>query len=204
MALTLNISLSNKPQKLSLPNQWTLPITILVFVCNRPKAIKNHLQKLLRYRPSVEKFPIIVSQDCDDENVKETIKKFGTDVNYIKHTSSQKARITVLPGHQRFVTYYRIARHYKLGLSYVFDKLNSSTVIITEDDLDIAPDFFEYFSATRHLLDLDETLYCVSAWNDNGKSYLIDMKQRELLYRSDFFPGLGWMMTRSRLCSVIA
>lgn len=64
------------------------------------------------------------------------------------------------------------------------------------DDLDIAPDFFEYFSATRSLLDADKTLYCVSAWNDNGKTYLIDKKQPELLYRSDFFPGLGWMMTK--------
>ncbi|VDN21665.1 unnamed protein product [Gongylonema pulchrum] len=64
------------------------------------------------------------------------------------------------------------------------------------DDLDIAPDFFEYFSATRRLLDIDKTLYCVSAWNDNGKAHLIDLSQPELLYRSDFFPGLGWMMTR--------
>lgn len=37
------------------------------------------------------------------------------------------------------------------------------------DDLDIAPDFFEYFSATRYLLDNDPLLWCVSAWNDNGK-----------------------------------
>lgn len=64
------------------------------------------------------------------------------------------------------------------------------------DDLDIAPDFFEYFQATRPLLDVDKTLYCISAWNDNGKAYLIDRKQPELLYRSDFFPGLGWMMTK--------
>ncbi|VDO40148.1 unnamed protein product [Brugia timori] len=110
--------------------------------------------------------------------------------------NSWSAHFTVIPEHKRYITYYRIARHYKLGLSYVFDKLNYSSVIITEDDLDIAPDFFEYFSATRSLLDADKTLYCISAWNDNGKDYLIDKKQPELLYRSDFFSGLGWMMTR--------
>ncbi|EJW70795.1 hypothetical protein WUBG_18296, partial [Wuchereria bancrofti] len=112
------------------------------------------------------------------------------------HLSSWNAHFTIIPEHKRYITYYRIARHYKLGLSYVFDKLNYSSVIITEDDLDIASDFFEYFSATRSLLDTDKTLYCISAWNDNGKDYLIDKKQPELLYRSDFFSGLGWMMTR--------
>ncbi|OZC06520.1 GNT-I family protein [Onchocerca flexuosa] len=117
----------------------------------------------------------------------------------LQHLSSQKAHIRVIPEHKRYITYYQIARHYKLGLSHVFDKLNHSSVIIIEDDLDIAPDFFEYFSATRPLLDIDKTLYCVSAWNDNGKNYLIDRKQPELLYRSDFFPGLGWMMTKNSL-----
>ncbi|VBB28502.1 unnamed protein product [Acanthocheilonema viteae] len=177
-------------------NRWLQQIAVLVFVCNRPNAIRNHLKKLLRYRPSAQKFPIIVSQDCDDPNVRKVIEKFGTDVMYIKHLNGQSAHFIVRPQQERYITYYQIARHYKLGLSYVFDKLNYSTVIITEDDLDIAPDFFEYFSATRPLLDADKTLYCVSAWNDNGKANLIDKKQPELLYRSDFFPGLGWMMTK--------
>uniref|UniRef100_A0A915PR58 Alpha-1,3-mannosyl-glycoprotein 2-beta-N-acetylglucosaminyltransferase n=1 Tax=Setaria digitata TaxID=48799 RepID=A0A915PR58_9BILA len=175
---------------------WPNPIAVLIFVCNRPKAIENHLKKLLRYRPSAEKFPVVVSQDCDDPSVKEAVEKFGDEVHYVKQISGRKAHITVIPEHKQYITYYRIARHYKLGLSYVFDKLNHSTVIITEDDLDIAPDFFEYFSATRPLLSVDKSLYCVSAWNDNGKPSLIDKKQPELLYRSDFFPGLGWMMTK--------
>lgn len=65
------------------------------------------------------------------------------------------------------------------------------------DDLDIAPDFFEYFSATRWLLDADKTLYCISGWNDNGKVNLVDPSAKSLLYRSDFFPGLGWLMTKN-------
>lgn len=40
----------------------------------------------------------------------------------------------------------------------------------TQDDLEIAPDFFSYFDATAPLLWEDSTLYCVSAWNDNGQS----------------------------------
>lgn len=196
MFATFIPSWKRKFQQLSPEGEWPNSIAILVFVCNRPKAIKNHLQKLLRYRPSREKFPVIISQDCDDVKVKNVVDEFGSEVHYIKHQSGEKAKITVLPGHGRYFSYYKIARHYRLGLSHVFDKLNYSTVIITEDDLDIAPDFFEYFSATRHLLEIDKTLYCVSAWNDNGKPYLIDMNQPELLHRTDFFPGLGWMMTK--------
>ena len=37
----------------------------------------------------------------------------------------------------------------------------------------------------------------MSAWNDNGKAGLVDESHPELLYRTDFFPGLGWMLSRS-------
>jgi len=78
----------------------------------------------------------------------------------------------------------------------VFERFPASrAVIIVEDDLEISPDFFKYFLATYNLLLSDPTLYCVSAWNDNGKQNLIDDQATTLLYRSDFFPGLGWMLT---------
>ncbi|OTF80902.1 Alpha-1,3-mannosyl-glycoprotein, partial [Euroglyphus maynei] len=47
------------------------------------------------------------------------------------------------------------------------------------------------------LLDNDERIYCISAWNDNGKDHLIDHSAISLLYLTDFFPGLGWMLKRS-------
>lgn len=42
------------------------------------------------------------------------------------------------------------------------------------DDLNISPDFYNYFKATYKILKSDPTLYCVSAWNDNGKNGLIE------------------------------
>ncbi len=30
-------------------------------------------------------------------------------------------------------------------------------------------DFFQYFEATNKILKRDRSLFCVSAWNDNGK-----------------------------------
>ncbi|KAK7497760.1 hypothetical protein BaRGS_00010894, partial [Batillaria attramentaria] len=103
----------------------------------------------------------------------------------------------VLPWPQKkFVGYYKIARHYKWALNQIFHTFNYSAVIIVEDDLDVAPDFFEYFAATYQLLHSDPLLWCVSAWNDNGKSNLVS-NEPEKLYRTDFFPGLGWMIERS-------
>ena len=74
--------------------------------------------------------------------------------------------------------------------------INLHQVIIVEDDLEFAPDFFEYFEATLPVLRSDPSLWCVSAWNDNGKRGIIDETKPELLYRTDFFGGLGWMMTK--------
>uniref|UniRef100_A0A1I8AHG8 Alpha-1,3-mannosyl-glycoprotein 2-beta-N-acetylglucosaminyltransferase n=1 Tax=Steinernema glaseri TaxID=37863 RepID=A0A1I8AHG8_9BILA len=176
-------------------SKWSQPIPILVFVCNRAAAIKNHLDKLIKYRPSAELFPIYVSQDCDNEEVAKEVRGFGDQVTYMKHLSGEKAHIVIPPNHGAYVAYYRISRHYKLALQRIFDEFHHSSVVITEDDLDIAPDFFDYFLATRPLLEQDRSLFCVSAWNDNGKLEVIDANGAKLLYRSDFFPGLGWMMT---------
>lgn len=74
-----------------------------------------------------------------------------------------------------------------------------------QDDLEIAPDFFEFFDATSPLLWKDPTIFCISAWNDNGQSgHVADpgfsfshLLFLERLYRSDFFPGLGWMLTKN-------
>jgi alpha-1,3-mannosyl-glycoprotein beta-1,2-N-acetylglucosaminyltransferase len=72
--------------------------------------------------------------------------------------------------------YFKIARHYKWAIDEVFMKHKFQTVILNEDDLNISPDFFSYFEAMEKVLNKDTTLYCVSAWNDNGKTSLINSK----------------------------
>lgn len=75
-------------------------------------------------------------------------------------------------------------------------QVNNTDIICIVDDLDVSPDFFEYFLGTYPLLVKDPSLWCVSAWNDNGKAELVDENSPDLLYRTDFFPGLGWMLRR--------
>lgn len=52
--------------------------------------------------------------------------------------------------------------------------LRGVPVAILSDDLEVAPDFFQYMSAGLRLLQRDPSVWCVSAWNDNGKDGLID------------------------------
>lgn len=49
-----------------------------------------------------------------------------------------------------------------------------SSVVVDIDDLEVAPDFFSYFSSLRHLLEIDSSVWCISAWNDNGKPDNVD------------------------------
>ena len=65
----------------------------------------------------------------------------------------------------------------------MFDKHKYNLTIIVEDDIDVAPDFFSYFDALAPVLLEDKSLFCVSAWNDNGLPTLIDKSRNDLLYR---------------------
>ncbi|KAL3113535.1 hypothetical protein niasHT_013054 [Heterodera trifolii] len=167
-----------------------LQIPVLVIAAKRAKAISNHLRQLTRLRPSPSQFPIIVSQDGDNSDVTDAITKFVQEqqnVQLIHHKYVSASKKTN--------AYIRISQHYKFALNKVFHEMGFKLAIITEDDLDIADDFFSYFSALQHLLFEDPTIWCVSAWNDNGNPAIIDWAGgQHKLWRTDFFPGLGWML----------
>lgn len=168
-------------------------IAILVFSCNRV-TVNRCIDGLLRFRPSKQQFPIIVSQDCMHAATADVIRAYGDQITFIQQPD--QSDIPIPPKEKKFKGYFRIARHYGWALNQTFFSLNYNSAIIVEDDLEVAPDFFEYFLGTHDLLLKDPSLWCVSAWNDNGKAALVDTSHPELLYRTDFFPGLGWMLTR--------
>jgi alpha-1,3-mannosyl-glycoprotein beta-1,2-N-acetylglucosaminyltransferase len=73
--------------------------------------------------------------------------------------------------------------------------LKRGYLVSLTDDMEIAPDFFDYFEAAASLMDRDKTIMAASSWNDNGQKQFVH--DPYALYRSDFFPGLGWMLKRS-------
>ncbi|XP_026155542.1 alpha-1,3-mannosyl-glycoprotein 2-beta-N-acetylglucosaminyltransferase b [Mastacembelus armatus] len=168
-------------------------IPILVIACDRV-TVKRSLDKLIQYRPSPELYPIIVSQDCGHTETAHVIGLYGDQVTHINQPDLSDIRVR--PEHRKFQGYYKISRHYHWALNQVFNTFSHSAVVIVEDDLEVAPDFFEYFQALYPILHSDPTLWCVSAWNDNGRDALVDSSKTELLYRTDFFPGLGWMLLK--------
>ncbi|NXN34574.1 MGAT1 acetylglucosaminyltransferase, partial [Nycticryphes semicollaris] len=175
-----------QPQKAT---ETVLPV--LVLACDR-STVRRCLDKLLRYRPSAQRFPLIVSQDCGHAETAAVIASYGDALTHIRQPDLSD--IPVPPEHRKFQGYYKIARHYRWALGQVFRTYRHRAAIVVEDDLEVAPDFFEYFQAAFPLLLTDPSLWCVSAWNDNGKEQLVDEAQAQLLYRTDFFPGLGWLL----------
>ncbi|VVD02290.1 unnamed protein product [Leptidea sinapis] len=178
-------------------NSVSRPILpVLVIACDRI-TIKRCLDNLVKFRPDKETFPIIISQDCGHNATYQVIKTF-TDadptINVVKQPDLSD--IPLSKPKVKFKGYYKIARHYRFALNYVFNTLGHEAVIIVEDDLDISADFYEYFLGTYPLLLKDPSIWCISAWNDNGKNGLIDLSRPELLHRTDFFPGLGWTLRR--------
>ncbi|GAB1604249.1 alpha-1,3-mannosyl-glycoprotein 2-beta-N-acetylglucosaminyltransferase-like isoform X2 [Argonauta hians] len=174
----------------STPGETVLPV--LMIACDRIQ-VKRSLDQLIKYRKDRFRFPIVVSQDCGHVPTSIVIDQYKDQVTHIKHPDLSDIN---LPWPQtKFQGYYKIARHYRWAINQVLVKLNFSAVIIVEDDLDISPDFYEYFAATYRILRADPNLWCVSAWNDNGKEGMVS-DDSNLLYRTDFFPGLGWMMER--------
>jgi len=164
---------------------------VVMFSCNRP-TVSRAIDAVLRYRPSTTRFPLFVSQDCGDAATAEVINSYADHLTHWFFPNGDSVRPHQF--HLSFGTYYRIAAHYKWALSKVFDEHEFDQVILLEDDMEIAPDFFQYFEATLPLLQSDPSLYCVSSWNDNGRAGQVS--DPHAFYRTDFMPGLGWMMLR--------
>lgn len=166
---------------------------VLVISCKRP-TVRRCLKSLNDTRGDRnERFHIIVSQGCNDKATEKAVTEFTTTgLNITMHTypdSTLKKWAKIKNG------YMRISEHYKAAFTHVFDVEKYKAVIVVEDDLIVSVDFFNYFSDLYPLLVEDEKLWCISAWNDHGQTHLVDTRRADLLYRTDFFPGLGWMLT---------
>ncbi|KAM7283797.1 alpha-1,3-mannosyl-glycoprotein 2-beta-N-acetylglucosaminyltransferase-like [Ixodes scapularis] len=170
-------------------------IAVLVLAYNR-LSVETTLKQLLRYRPPGIWFPIVLSQDGFHEKTAHLLRKYQERHGFqLIHQPDQTELTKGVSAIFNIEGYHRIARHYRWALNMVFNHFNYSAAIVLEDDLDIAPDFFEYFGALMPILRRDPSLFCVSAYNDNGKLQHVSSSP-DMLHRTDFFSGLGWLLTR--------
>lgn len=163
-------------------------IPVVILTCNRATLLKETLASLFRVR-GIQKKNILVIQDGKDEGVMNVVKEHGLDLDQDLPSSRNSLR-----GHMNDGA-ARIATHYKYSLTKAFDVFkNAPAIIIVEDDLLFAPDFLEYFEHVSPILDVDESAFLISAWNDNGYTGKVD--DPYALQRTEFFPGLGWLLPR--------
>jgi len=179
---------------------------LLIFTCKRPKYLKKTLENVLATisQPCGFGCPVIISEDGKHKEIEDVVLSFVKlfEKKEIPLIHIRHQRKSQLKGN----AYQALSKHYGWALSQVFDgnaiSLNArdiqqhsppQRVVILEEDIKVAPDFFSYMESTSSILDHDPTLYAVSAFNDNG--HLENGNPKRLL-RSDFFPGLGWMMNR--------
>lgn len=183
------------------------PSTLLLVVAsNRPQYLQRCLASVVQHHPRKD-VPVLVSEDGNEAAVRLVVDEARTAFLAqlpAEIKENEKAHLEML--HVHFAPpagsyyengYFRLAAHYKWALTQAFAAdVAIQRVIVLEEDLQVAPDFFALFVALAPLLDDPrERLLCVSAFNDNGQAgHVRDAKQ---LYRSDFFPGLGWMLTRA-------
>lgn len=159
-----------------------LPIVILT--CNRPQNLEEAISSLLNAK-GVTKSDITVSQDGSMKEIVDIVKKYG--LRLIQNING--LRIRGEDGGQR------IAKHYKYTLTAMFDLLPTTpAVIIVEDDLLFSPDFYDYMHSVAPVLEVDNSLFIISAWNDNG--FKGKVNEPYGLMRTDYFPGLGWLLPK--------
>ena len=77
----------------------------------------------------------------------------------------------------------------------MFDKSPGAAYgIVLEEDMVVSPDFLTYFLRLAPAMDADPSLFCISAYNDNGLDHLAE--DSTLVYRTEWFVGLGWLIKR--------
>lgn len=161
-------------------------LTCIVVLCNnRPKMLDMTLKSLLSARGVGERGLVIVSQSG---NHKQTTDLLETNYGFL-----ERIRNVEVLNDKRVDN--KIANHFKWTFERVFEYPECNEgVIVIEDDLELSPDFLEYFELTIPVVENDDTLITASLWNDIG--YINNSKDKARILRTNYFPGLGWWLSK--------
>ena len=157
----------------------------------------NYLERSMRSFFAAEEstfFDVIVSLDHQEsipavsELILKISRNFQTPIRLVYKPTVTFFSFSKTRGEQA------VDQHIFSAISRFYDSPSHKYGLLIEDDLQLAPDFLEFAIKGSKLLDADKTLFCLSAWNDNGfTQHATDAKR---VLRSSIFPGLGWMVTR--------
>eukprot|EP01083_Nonionella_stella_P154968 499962_1 len=175
-------------------------IPVLIFCHARHKYLSRTLKSVfaaLHKDNWIDKFAVFISQDGNHKGVQHIIQKYATQQKafWLEFDYSSTSR-QMMKGFEQesWRVYHKISAHYKWALNKMLIDLDYRRVVILEEDMELSPDFFSYFYHLAPLMDMDPSIYCISAWNDYGQKGLV--QDAHALYRTDVFPGLGWMLSQ--------
>ncbi|XP_071522193.1 protein O-linked-mannose beta-1,2-N-acetylglucosaminyltransferase 1-like isoform X2 [Panulirus ornatus] len=159
-------------------------IPTVVVASQRPLCLDRCLRRLTSVSGGHPRLTLVVADGDPDEGlreVRELVSLYG--MKFIGHDAGGN-NVTL-----------RITRHYKKVMESAFSAFpKAREVIILEEDLYVASDFYRFFAQTAPLLEGDHTLYCISAWNDLGQAGAGG--DPALVMRSETMAGLGWLLSR--------
>lgn len=167
----------------------------------RPNRLKRTLASLLEVR-GLDRERTFIVQDGNNAEVSRLVRSVGLRLVRLPLASeAERARDAreveqgVADTSEVGLKGARIAKAYGRALSHAFDRLtDDEAVVVVEDDLLFSADLMEFFLAGFHVMSHDPTIWCVSAWNDNGFGGLVG--NGTCVRRTGYFPGLGWLLSR--------
>ena len=181
-----------KPRLLAPENQLgvsSFPIAIIAG--DRGPYLRQSLSSLFK-APGLIPENVIVFQGGHSPEVLTIVQQFGVRlVQFLKPNTKVSKGLVNEADH--------IATNYKRTFDVVWGVNpkkamypDKEFMIVLEDDVTVSNDFFDYFDQLVSVLETDKTLFAVSAWNDNGYPHV--SHDPSVVYRTEFFPGLGWML----------
>ncbi|XP_069947627.1 protein O-linked-mannose beta-1,2-N-acetylglucosaminyltransferase 1-like [Cherax quadricarinatus] len=171
------------PQSSRIDDMKRVSIPTVVVASMRPLWLDRCLSRLLSVAGSDPRLTLVVADGLLEglREVSALVSLYG--MKFVGHDAGG-TNVTL-----------RITRHYKVALDAGFTTFPSADkIIILEEDLYVAVDFYSYFTQTAPLMDQDSTLFCVSAWNDMSR--VDGGGDPSVVMRSDTMAGLGWLLTR--------
>lgn len=122
---------AGKFQKRSVSQKGTNKIAVVVMACNRID-VQNCLDSIMLCREiNNSKLDFYISHGCEDSAVKKIAKRYKK-FEYLKFDELENF----------LLGYKKIANHYLLMLSLIFDSFGYEKIIIIEDDLEICKFYF--------------------------------------------------------------
>eukprot|EP00439_Symbiodinium_sp_Y106_P046449 s961_g5.t3 len=169
-------------------------LVIVVIAHNRPDCLERCLAALAQL-DEIQNFRIAVSLDDPSSfgNMEAAVRRAAPNLKVDVWRKSKLAGDRAPLQSKTAVS--KISEHFRFALAESFERQQFEFAIFLENDLLVSPDFLWLFRAAAWLLLEDPSLFCVSAWNDNGFPGLVSNESK--LFRTDYFPGLGWMIHKS-------